>query len=58
MSRTQDELAALRGKHLAMRFGTFESGDIELNYAACGSVEHPLVICLHGFPNIGRHGRR
>ena len=33
-----------------MRFATFESGDIELNYAACGSVEHPLVICLHGFP--------
>ena len=33
-----------------MRFGTFESGDIELNYAACGSVEHPLIICLHGFP--------
>ena len=33
-----------------MRFATFESGDIELNYAACGSVEHPLIICLHGFP--------
>ena len=33
-----------------MRFATFENGDIELNYAACGSVEHPLVICLHGFP--------
>src|SRR4051812_18661925 len=37
-------------KHLAMRFGTFENGEIELNYAACGSAEHPLVICLHGFP--------
>ena len=33
-----------------MRFGTFENGEIELNYAACGSVEHPLIICLHGFP--------
>ena len=33
-----------------MRFGTFENGEIELNYAACGSAGHPLVICLHGFP--------
>ena len=33
-----------------MRFGTFESGDIVLNYAACGSARHPLIICLHGFP--------
>src|SRR5262245_33860819 len=34
----------------AMRFATFETGEIEINYAACGSPEHPLVICLHGFP--------
>jgi len=33
-----------------VRFATFENGDIEINYAACGSPEHPLVICLHGFP--------
>ena len=33
-----------------MRFATFENGEIELNYAACGSPELPLVICLHGFP--------
>ncbi|MDW6026593.1 alpha/beta hydrolase [Mesorhizobium sp. BAC0120] len=33
-----------------MRFATFETGEIEINYASCGSPEHPLVICLHGFP--------
>lgn len=33
-----------------MRFSTFENGGIELNYAAVGSHEHPLIICLHGFP--------
>jgi pimeloyl-ACP methyl ester carboxylesterase len=33
-----------------MRFAVFENGGIELNCAACGSPEHPLVICLHGFP--------
>ena len=33
-----------------MRFATFENGEIELNYAACGSPELPLIICLHGFP--------
>src|SRR5262245_4346217 len=33
-----------------MRFARFENGEISINYAACGSPEHPLVICLHGFP--------
>lgn len=33
-----------------MRFATFENGDIEINYAACGNPAHPLLICLHGFP--------
>ena len=33
-----------------MRFATFESDDVQLNYAACGGTGHPLVICLHGFP--------
>jgi pimeloyl-ACP methyl ester carboxylesterase len=33
-----------------MRFATFENGDVEINYAACGNPAHPLLICLHGFP--------
>jgi len=33
-----------------MRFSTLESGGIELNYAAVGNPEWPLIICLHGFP--------
>jgi epoxide hydrolase 4 len=33
-----------------MRFATFENGDIEINHAACGNPSHPLLICLHGFP--------
>jgi epoxide hydrolase 4 len=33
-----------------MRFATFENGEIEINYAACGNPAHPLLICLHGFP--------
>jgi epoxide hydrolase 4 len=33
-----------------MRFATFENGDIEINYAASGNPAHPLLICLHGFP--------
>jgi hypothetical protein len=40
-----------------MRFATFENSEIEINYAACGNPAHPLLICLHGFPNTGRHGR-
>jgi pimeloyl-ACP methyl ester carboxylesterase len=33
-----------------MRFSTFENDGIELNYAAVGDPERPLIICLHGFP--------
>ena len=33
-----------------MRFATFESDHVQLNYAACGGTGRPLVICLHGFP--------
>jgi pimeloyl-ACP methyl ester carboxylesterase len=33
-----------------MRFATFENGGIEINYAASGDPAHPLLICLHGFP--------
>lgn len=33
-----------------MRFATFENGEIGINYAACGNPAHPLLICLHGFP--------
>jgi pimeloyl-ACP methyl ester carboxylesterase len=33
-----------------MRFATFENGDVEINYAACGDPARPLLICLHGFP--------
>src|SRR3569832_1093758 len=33
-----------------MRFARFENGEIEINYAACGNPAHPLLICLHGFP--------
>jgi pimeloyl-ACP methyl ester carboxylesterase len=33
-----------------MRFATFENGEIEINYAACGNPAHPLLLCLHGFP--------
>jgi pimeloyl-ACP methyl ester carboxylesterase len=33
-----------------MRFATFENNGIELNYAACGNPTHPLLVCLHGFP--------
>ena len=39
-------------KASTMRFGTFDTGEFRLNFAACGSVEHPLIICLHGFPGI------
>lgn len=33
-----------------MRFSTFDTGEVALNYAACGNAEQPLIICLHGFP--------